>query len=298
MAGFWALPRAATLSCRLRPASPPSIARSGTLDGWKDAIAAALSVRDCEHWGLGVIAGFAAPLISLTGLDTCGVNLSGLSSSGKTTAQKLAVSAWSRAASHHRASLLQSAKTTVNGVENTAAQSTGTILALDELAHVSGKELGRMIYTFAGGVGKSRMAADATMRESYSWSTFVLLSAESSLEEKIRGDGGEWTAGMAVRVPDVDVTGVNRRVDKRTMSKIEEIDAHFGHAGPVFVQSLVDNGIHRDPGGLRTKIMEGAAKLAGAGADSARARAAIPFAAASVAGALAARFGLIPAVDV
>src|SRR4051812_6505415 len=111
--------------------------------------------------------------------------LSGLTSSGKTTAQRLAVSAWSRAALTARDSLLQSARATANGVELLASRSNGTVLALDELGHVSGKELGKIIYSLAGGVGKTRMTADAQLRPSYSWSTFVLLSAEKSLEEKV-----------------------------------------------------------------------------------------------------------------
>jgi uncharacterized protein (DUF927 family) len=89
---------------------PPNVALGGTLEGWKEAIAEALSVSGCPHWAIGILAGFAAALISLVGLDTCGLNLSGLSSSGKTTALRIAVSVWSRAASHTRDSLLQPAR--------------------------------------------------------------------------------------------------------------------------------------------------------------------------------------------
>jgi hypothetical protein len=272
-----------------------TIARGGTFERWKAAIARAMGVRGCEHFSLGVFAGFAGVLVSLAGLDTCGLSLSGLSSSGKTTAQKLAVSAWSRAVNHRRDSLLQSGRTTLNGVESAAAQSAGTILALDELAHIPGKELSNLIYTLAGGVGKRRMATDTSLRESCSWSTFVLLSAEASLAEKIRGDGGEWTAGQAARVPDVDVSGVNRSVDRNIMAEIETIDEHFGHAGPAFVQALIEAGLHRSADELRAEIRERAARIAGPKADSVVIRAAVPFAILEVAGTLACHFGLIPA---
>jgi len=139
------------------------------------------------------------------------------------------------------------------------------------------------------------MATDATVRKSSSWSTFVLLSAEASLEEKIRADGGAWTAGMAVRIPDVDVTGVNRRVARATMARIEAIDAHFGHAGPAFVQALIGVGLHRSASDVRDRIMELAASLAGSTADSTVLRAAVPFAVLQLAGTLARKFGLIPA---
>ena len=271
----------------------PVIGRAGTLDGWKSAVAEALGVTGCEHWGLGVIAAFAAPLISLTHLDTCGLSLSGLSSSGKTTAQRLAVSAWSKPAVH-KDSLFQSARATVNSMEAVAARSNGTVLVLDELAHLPGKELGRLIYMLAGGVGKRRMTSDAALREGYTWSTFVLLSAESSLEEKIRSDGGDWTAGMTVRVGDVDVTGVNRNVDRAILAGIGAIDEHFGHAGPAFVQGLIESGLHSKAQDLRTGILDLATRLAGPGADSALNRAAVPFAILSMAGELAREFDLLP----
>ena len=275
------------------------IARKGTLEGWKAAVAAALTVRDCPHWAVGVFAGFAGTLISLVEDDSCGVNFSGLSSSGKTTAQKLAVSPWSRPIIG-KGSLMQSARATANGVEAMAAKGNGTVLCLDELAHVSGKELTKVVYLVAGGTGKGRMNADAELRASYEWKTFGILSAETSLEEKIRSDGGEWTAGQAVRIPDIDVTGMNRRVSVDVMSKIDDIRNHYGHAGPAFVEAIVAHGLHLKPDLLRKKIGDLALQIAASGGereatDSALKRAAYPFAVLMTAGQLAKDFDLIPA---
>ena len=198
------------LSAAVRMA--PEVAVAGTFAGWRQASEAALSVHGCPHWIIGVVAAFAGPIIALTGLDTCGINLSGLSTSGKSKAQRLAVSAWSTP-DIRRPGLSQSARATDNAVEALAQRANGTVLVLDELAHVSGKLAAAMIYTIAGGVGKRRMNADARIKDGYAWSTFAILSGECSLEEKIRGDGGEWLAGMAVRIVDIDVTDVNRGVD-------------------------------------------------------------------------------------
>ena len=100
------------------------------------------------------------------GARTCGVNLSGLSSGGKSTAQRLAASAWSTP-DIRRPGLCQSARATGNAVEALASRASGTVLVLDELAHISGEDAARMIYTIAGGSGKRRMTADATLRDSY-----------------------------------------------------------------------------------------------------------------------------------
>jgi hypothetical protein len=277
---------------------PPDIAQAGTADGWREAIAAALSAKRCPHWAIGIIAGFAGPLIDLTGLSTCGINLSGLSSSGKSLAQQLAVSAWSSPRLTDDG-LSQSARATDNAIEGMASRANGTVLSLDELGHVNGKLVAKIIYTIAGGVGKQRMTSDADMRQNRTWATFAILSGESSLEERIRSDGGEWMAGMAVRIVDVDVTGVNRKVDKATLRAIEGIERNYGHAGPAFVRALIDAGAHRRPIELRDRINNAATELAGRGASGTLIRAALPLAILLVAGELARGFGLIPtATDV
>ena len=275
------------------------VAVGGTLEGWKAAVAAAAGVAGCQHWTLGTLAGFAAPLIALSGLDTCGINLSGRTSGGKTTAQRLAVSAWSRAALDQRDSLLQTARATINGAEAMAARSNASILALDELGHVSGKDLGKTIYSLTSSVAKGRMTPNVAFRNSATWSTFILLSSEKSLEEKVRGDGGEWTGGMAARIPDVDITGVDRTVSRAVLVQIQSVDQHYGHAGPAFAAALIKSGTHKQPGELRAAILQGATVLAGEDADASLKRAALPFAIMTIAGELAQKFGILPeAMDV
>jgi hypothetical protein len=272
---------------------PPDVAEAGNLDGWRAAVASAISVARCEHWTLGVLGAFAGPIVALTGLDTCGINLSGLTTSEKSTAQRLAGSAWSTP-DIRRPGLFQSARATDNAVEALAQRAAGTVLLLDEFAHVNGKAVAKMIYTIAGNTGKQRMTADASLRDAYTWVTFAILSGECSLEEKVRGDGGAWLAGMAVRIIDIDVTGVDRQVDAATLQSINDIDHHYGHAGPMFVRTIIERGLHRQAPALRARILKAARALAGVDTDSAIVRAAMPLALLIIAGELAKSFGLIP----
>ena len=272
---------------------PPHAAKAGTLEGWQDAVSAALAVEGCPHWTLGVLGGFAGPIVALCGLDTSGINLSGATSIGKTTAQQLAVSSWSSPRITD-GGLLRSMRSTENAVEVPAQASHGTVLALDEMAHADGKAIGRTIYSLAGNVGKGRMRADATMRRSYQWSTFVILSGETSLEEKVRGDGGTWTGGMAVRFADIDLTEASRTIGAETLEKLRGIFEHYGHAGPAFVRRLFETGLEREAPALKDRVLKIAANLAG-GSDGARTRAALPFALLSVAGQLAQTLGILPA---
>lgn len=239
-----------------------------------------------------LLAGFAGVVQSLAGLDSCGLNLSGLSSSGKTTAQRLAVSAWTSAAVG--AGLLQSMRSTENAVEVFAQAASGTVLALDELAHADGRAIAKLIYAIAGGQGKARMTAGAVLKQRYAWSTYALLSSECSLEEKVRADGATWIAGMAVRILDVDVTEVDRSVPGTTLNAIAEVENHCGHAGPVFVERLVAAKLHHAPDALRDRILEQARDIVGARSDSARLRAATCLALPLVAGQLAQDFDLLP----
>lgn len=275
----------------------PSTARGGTLDGWNEAIRVALTVPNCEHWSLGVFAGWAAVLSSLLGLDTCGFNLSGPSSRGKTLALKCGVAHWSKPQAGQAgktSSLLQTARATDNAFESMASRSTGTFFAVDELGNIPGKGVGALIYMLAGGVGKKRQKADTTLRESYTWSTFVMFSSELALEEKVRSEGGRWMTGMPVRIPDVDVSGVDWKVPRTTRDQIEAIDHNFGHAGLLFVRALIEHGKHRQPEKLLATIKELADEIAEGQTDGATLRAALPFAIVQMAGDLAREFGLIP----
>jgi hypothetical protein len=278
------------LATSAQPAKP---AKAGCLKGWKDAVTAATQAEGCPHWIIGVAAGFAGPVVALGRLDSCGINLSGLSSSGKSTAQKLAVSVWT--SPEVGAGLFQTMRATENSLEALGQQASGSVLVLDDLAHADGKAVSRIIYSVSSGKGKARLTAEATLRQSYSWTTFALLSGECSLEEKVRGDGGQWLAGMAVRFPDIDVTGINRQVDKATLEAIATIDHHHGHAGPEFVRRLVEDGLHRTPDKIRERVRQFARNIAGEQADSSRLRAAVPFALLWAAGELAKRYDLLPA---
>jgi hypothetical protein len=227
-------------------------------------------------------------------LDSSGINQSGPSSRGKSTAQRLAASAWSLPRLG-AGGLFRSMRVSENAVEAWAEQANGTVLVLDDLAHCDGRAVARLIYALAGGVGKGRMRSDTSIRPSYRWATFTLLSAERSLEETVRRAGGSWQAGMAVRIADVDVTSVNAAVDAETLADVGGIERHFGHAGPAFVHALIADGVHHHPERLREHVLAAARRLAGDTASAATSRAATSFAVLLVAGELARAAGILPA---
>jgi hypothetical protein len=271
----------------------PEVARGGTLTGWQAATEAAAKVKNCPHWMLGVAGGFVGPILQLCELETCGIDLSGPTSCGKTLGQQLGISVWTspRLSS---GGLLKPARFTQNSIELLARQSNGTVLGLDELALVDGTIVGQVIYGLAAGVGKARMSVGLKLERAIKWSTFVLLSSEQTLERKIRGDAGQWSGGMAARFADVDCADVNRKVSRARIDAISGIFRNYGQAGPTFIQRFIEAGLHRDTDQLRQQIFKIGARLADT--NGARARSALPFALITVSGELARRLGVLPPV--
>jgi hypothetical protein len=100
---------------------------------------------------------------------------------------------------------------------------------------------------------------------------------------------------MAVRFPDIDVTGVNRHAEQSVLDAVDTVCRNHGHAGPAFVKALIESELHRHSDKLRESVNQAARKLAGPDADSGMVRAATSFALLLVAGDLARNLGLLPA---
>jgi putative DNA primase/helicase len=194
------------------------------------------------------------------------VSLSGPPGRGKTTAQQLAVSAWSTPQLTDEG-LFSELKTTENAIELLARKSSGMVLCLDELALIEGRVVGRMIYSLAGNMGKSRMSAGGTLRKTATWSTFCLLSGEKSLEQKVTSDQGQWSGGMAARFTDIDVTAAGK-VPAARLKTMRGIFANYGHAGPRFVEAMIANGVHGEADRVREQVLTAARRLASSDHES------------------------------
>jgi hypothetical protein len=271
----------------------PEVACGGTLAGWQTAVGSVATVQDVPHWALGIAAGFAGCILQLVGLDTCGVNFSGPSSCGKTLTQQLGVSVWTspRLTS---GGLLKPARFTANSIELLARQSNGLVLALDELALIDGRTLAQVIYGLAAGVGKARMTVGSKLEHQIKWATFVLLSAEQTLELKINNEHGRWTGGMAARFVDIDCSGVNRKVPQETIATIRQIEQHYGEAGPEFIRRFKAEGLHLDRERLRQRVVMRAGELAHGDVTGSHKRAALPLALIELGGTLAKQLGILP----
>lgn len=213
--------------------------RSGTFEGWKAAVKDALSKPRVKFL---LLASLAAPLVAVMaphGATNFVVDVCGETSKGKTTVLRLAASVWGRPDETAPDSAITSWNATKVGGERRAAILNGLPLLKDDTKLVRGMPgiVGDAIYEFVQGRGKDRgskegMAPTSTFRS-------VMATNGEARATSMTGDGG-------TRARVLTFWGLPfGSADDSTLSLVRNLNSqikqHYGHAGPKFVQYLLDN---------------------------------------------------------
>jgi len=215
----------------------------GTLSDWRQEV----SIPAGQHPlpTLAISASLAGPLLHLAGLESGGIHLFGNSSTGKTTLQKLAASAWGNGG------LVYSWRATSNGLEGIANRTSDVALILDELGQLDTKDAATSFYMLASGVGKTRMTRTATVQDIKTWRTFVLSSGEMTVEAKITQlRGAKAYTGATLRLLNVaadrglgfgvfDSPGPTGDARDLVNAFSAAAASAYGVAGPEFVKGLI-----------------------------------------------------------
>lgn len=172
----------------------------GSLKDWQENVAR-YAVGN-SRLTLALSAAFAGPLLYPSGTEGGGFHFRGGSSTGKTTSLLCAGSVWGN---YGTKGFIRAWRATSNGLESVSALHSDTLLCLDELGQVDGREAGQIAYMLANGQGKSRANRSGLARKSQQWRVLFLSSGELSLADKIAEDGrGRRTAaGQEVRIVDI-----------------------------------------------------------------------------------------------
>lgn len=168
---------------------------SGSLSQWRMQIAQLCQGN--SRLILAVSTAFAGLLLKPSGMESGGLHLVGESSTGKTTALKVAASVFGNP------SFLQRWRATTNGIEALAAMRSDTLLVLDELAQIEAKEAGEIAYMLANGSGKARANKNGASRARQTWRLLFLSAGEVSLEQHLREGGKRIKVGQTVRMLDI-----------------------------------------------------------------------------------------------
>ncbi|MGV6840442.1 MAG: DUF927 domain-containing protein [Planktomarina sp.] len=170
----------------------------GDLDAWRDEVAA-LAVGN-SRLILSIAAGFAGPMMALSGDEGGGFHFRGASSSGKSTALIMGGSVWGGGGPR---GYMRQWRATDNALEAVAAGASDSLLCLDELSQIDAKAAGPAAYMLANGRGKARSGKEGQARKVAEWRVMFLSNGELSLADKIAEGGGHVAAGQEVRVIDM-----------------------------------------------------------------------------------------------
>ncbi len=223
--------------------SPNPFKTSGKLEDWQANIS-----RYCignSRLLLSVSLAFSSPLLGKLDIEQGGVNLKGNSSTGKSTALKVACSVMSEPNKYRK-----QWKATVNGIEATASNHNHLMLALDEMGQMDAKQLGETAYMLSNGKGKQRankIGGTSILRE---WELMILSTGELSIREAIESIGGKVKAGQEVRMIDInadvqygiyeELHGFNGGAELSEHLNTQSLKYH-GTAFEVFLNKLILN---------------------------------------------------------
>jgi uncharacterized protein (DUF927 family) len=225
-------------------AAPSAFKQRGKMTDWQQHIAKPCAGN--SRLVFAISAAFAAPLLHVTGMESGGLHFRGDSSTGKTTALRVAASVWGGL------DYLQRWRATDNGLEALAAQHSDCLLVLDEISQVDPKAAGEVAYMLANGSGKARANRTGTMRDTASWRLLFLSSGEAGLAEHMAQANRKPKAGQEIRLLDIPADAgrglglfdtLNDYASGAVFSKAltEAAGKYYGTPAPVFIEKLVQH---------------------------------------------------------
>lgn len=175
----------------------PASSTKGTVDEWRDSIGNLAKGNSRLVFAISIA--LAPALAKLAGEDSGGFHFRGASSSGKSTALKVAASVWGNPQSYCRLW-----RSTTNGLEGLASLHNDGLLILDELSQIDPREAGEAAYLLANGQGKTRASRTGTVKKSSQWSLFFLSAGEESLTALMAKTGQRSNVGQEIRLADIE----------------------------------------------------------------------------------------------
>lgn len=266
----------------------------GTLDQWRTEVAALCCGNSRLVFCLS--AAFAAPLLYHAGIPSGGFHIWGDSSSGKTTAFKVAGSVYGGK------DYPRNWRMTDNALEMVAAQHSDALLLLDEIAQVDPKVVGDTVYMLANETGKGRATQNATSRRTHTWRVLFLSDGEVSLANHMSEAGKGTRGGHDVRMAHIAADAgkgygvyevLHDFADGAALSNhlVSMAHQYYGVAGMAFIEWAVDN-IGKLSDNLRNRVHQFALEMCPQGAHGQVSRVASRFALVGIAGELATSAGI------
>ncbi len=273
----------------------PALSTAGSVEDWRNSIGRLAEGNSRLIFAISTA--FAPCLANLIGEDSGGFHFRGASSSGKTTALKVAASVWGKPESYIRLW-----RSTANGLEGLAAVHNDGLLILDELSQMDPKDAGECAYLLANGQGKTRASRCGTAKQSMRWSLLFISAGEETLSALMAKAGQRTNAGQEIRLADIEAdAGANMGLfetlhEQPTPAKLalvlkEAASQSYGAVGMEWLRKIVS---HRQQlvGVLANKMQQFAEQVTNVNHSGQIQRVARRFALVAAAGEFASHFGL------
>lgn len=222
--------------------------QSGTMAEWRENLGRPVADHLLLRFSVGVSLG--GPLIAIVGGESGVFHIYGPSSAGKTTASRVAASAWGSGAD---GAYVRTWRSTANALESTLAASSDCLLVLDEVGQADPREIGLIIYMITNSRGKERLTKAISIRAAFQWRTLVLSTGEvtigARLNEEPRGGRSGARAGHLVRAIDIRANRLHGVFDnaypdfdgEAFANQMKDASSrYYGTLGPEFVRQLID----------------------------------------------------------
>lgn len=199
---------------------------SGTSEEWIEHVFK--KIEEHPKALLMVLASFTSIILNDLKLGPFIVDLSGVTSKGKTTALRVAASVWGNEY------LVSEWNGTAVSFERKAAFLNSFPLMLDDSMKADERQLQRFVYNFSGGRSKGRGSVTGSQKE-FTWNNLMLSTGETPLTEY-----AERAGGAAARI--LPITGLPfEDVDHEYFTDLyESVDGYYGAVGLEFLQHWKD----------------------------------------------------------
>lgn len=216
----------------------------GSLEVWKEVVEQQVLGHAKLEMMLAV--GFSAAIVGLLNVngsdsvDSLLINIVGNSTTGKTTAAYVAISAFGSPLMNQNG-LIQSCNGTVNAIQSTLNGNFGVPIVFDETSatDMSQSQLTNLIYSIAQNKEKARLNKESELKEIKTWATTVFFTGESSILDQANSN-----VGLRVRM--FDFHHLQWTTNAQHSESIKQgFTQHFGHAGAVFSKVLLEVGVEK-----------------------------------------------------
>lgn len=216
------------------------IKEAGTLDAWKNA-AKMFNDPGYEMHAFTMLCGFATPLIEFTNINGVVLSLYGGSGTGKTGALYGAMSIWGQPEG------LTINDATPNALNQRMISSKNITFGLDEQTNLEGKVASDVAYKTSSGRPKLRMRASTNEEREMEFVTRLIsiMTTNTSLIDIISTYKNN-TSAEEMRILEPTVTaphdGPYALTSQRGIEMFDTFNSNYGHAGPVYIQHLLNIG--------------------------------------------------------